>query len=48
MAKIYFTFSSMNSGKTTGLLQSAYNYVERGMSVLLLKPKLDNTVKTIS
>ena len=42
MAKIYFTYSSMNSGKTTGLLQSAYNYVERGMSVLLLKPKLDN------
>ena len=31
----------MNAGKTTTLLQSAYNYNERGMSTLVLKPALD-------
>lgn len=31
----------MNSGKSTALLQVAHNYEERGMHVLLLKPKLD-------
>lgn len=30
MAKLYFYFSAMNAGKTTTLLQSAYNYRERG------------------
>jgi len=32
----------MNAGKTTTLLQSAYNYHERGMRTLILTPKLDN------
>lgn len=41
MAKLYFYFGSMNSGKTTSLLQSAYNYNERGMRTLLLKPRID-------
>jgi len=31
MAKLYFYYSTMNAGKTTNLLQSAYNYRERGM-----------------
>ena len=31
----------MNAGKTTTLLQSAYNYHERGMRTLILTPKLD-------
>ncbi len=32
----------MNAGKTTTLLQSAYNYHERGMRTLIFTPKLDN------
>ena len=32
----------MNAGKTTTLLQSSHNYVERGMNTLLLKPKIDD------
>ena len=35
MAKLYFIYSAMNAGKTTLLLQSAYNYRERGMQVML-------------
>lgn len=42
MAKLYFSFSAMNAGKSAILLQSAYNYEERGMHTMLLKPKLDN------
>lgn len=42
MAKLYFYYSTMNAGKTTTLLQSAYNYHERGMRTLILTPKLDN------
>ena len=32
----------MNAGKTTNLLQSAYNYAERGMRTLILTPQLDD------
>ena len=35
MAKLYFIYSAMNAGKSTILLQSAYNYRERGMQVML-------------
>lgn len=42
MAKLYFYYSAMNAGKTTTLLQSAYNYRERGMRTLILAPRLDN------
>ena len=42
MAKLYFYYSSMNAGKTTTLLQSAHNYRERGMRVLILTPALDS------
>jgi thymidine kinase len=41
MAKLYFYYSAMNAGKTTTLLQSAYNYRERGMRALILAPQLD-------
>ena len=41
MAKLYFYYSAMNAGKTTTLVQSAYNYLERGMNTLVLKPKTD-------
>lgn len=42
MAKLYFYYSSMNAGKSTALLQSSYNYRERGMNTLVLAPKLDD------
>lgn len=42
MAKLYFYYSAMNAGKTTNLLQSAYNYQERGMRTLILAPQLDD------
>lgn len=42
MAKLHFYYSAMNAGKTTTLLQSSYNYNERGLSTLLLKPKIDD------
>ena len=41
MAKLYFYYSAMNAGKSTTLLQSSYNYQERGMSTLILSPELD-------
>ena len=31
MAKLYFRYGAMNSGKTTALMQVAHNYKERGM-----------------
>lgn len=46
MAKLYFYYSAMNAGKTTTLLQSAHNYRERGMRVLILTPRLDNRAGT--
>jgi thymidine kinase len=42
MAKLYFYYSSMNAGKSTALLQSSYNYRERGMNTLVLTPHLDD------
>jgi thymidine kinase len=42
MAKLYFYYSSMNAGKSTALLQSSYNYRERGMHTLVLAPNLDD------
>lgn len=42
MAKLYFYYSAMNAGKTTTLLQSAHNYQERGMRVMILTPALDD------
>lgn len=41
MAKLYFYYSSMNAGKSTALLQSSYNYRERGMNTLVLAPEFD-------
>ena len=42
MAKLYFYYSSMNAGKSTNLLQSSYNYRERGMNTLVLAPRFDD------
>jgi thymidine kinase len=41
VAKLYFRYGAMNSGKSTALLQAAFNYEERGHRVLLAKPSLD-------
>ncbi|MBG6106526.1 thymidine kinase [Frigoribacterium sp. CG_9.8] len=41
MAKLYFRYGAMNSGKSTAMLQAAYNYEERGQQVLLAKPSVD-------
>lgn len=42
MAKLYFYYSTMNAGKSTTLLQSSFNYEERGMKTLLLTAALDD------
>lgn len=42
MAKLYFNYSAMNAGKSTILLQASHNYIERGMSTLLLTARLDD------
>lgn len=41
MAKLYFRYSAMNSGKTTALIQVAHNYEERDMQVVIVKPAVD-------
>jgi thymidine kinase len=41
MAQLYFYYSAMNAGKSTSLLQSAYNYQERGMKVQLYTVAFD-------
>lgn len=41
MAKLYYRYGAMNSGKSTALMQVAHNYEERGMQVLILKPSID-------
>ena len=42
MAKLYFRFAAMNAGKSTALLQVAYNYEERGQSVDLYTAAVDD------
>lgn len=41
MAKVYFYYSAMNAGKSTVLLQSSYNYQERGMRTSIFAPAVD-------
>ena len=41
MAKLYFYYSAMNAGKSTALLQSSFNYRERGMNTLLFTAAID-------
>ena len=41
MAKLYFRYGAMGCGKTMQLLQTAFNYEERGMKVCVIKPKTD-------
>ncbi|MFC4272164.1 thymidine kinase [Sneathiella chungangensis] len=42
MAKLYFNYSTMNAGKSTTLLQSSFNYQERGMRPFLFTAALDD------
>ena len=46
MAKLYFRYGSMNSGKSTILMQVAHNYEERGMKVAVLKPGIDTKAES--
>lgn len=42
MAKLYFKYGAMDSGKSTILLQTAHNYESLGYNVFLIKPKIDD------
>ena len=42
MAKLYFSYSTMNAGKSTLLLQASYNYHERGMRTVILIAAFDD------
>lgn len=42
MAQLYFYYSAMNAGKSTSLLQSSYNYHERGMKTVIYTAEIDN------
>lgn len=48
MAKLYFRYGAMNSGKSTALMQVAYNYKERGRNPAILKPFTDTKGEGIS
>lgn len=41
MSKLYYRYGAMNCGKSTNLLQVAFNYEERGMKIIIIKPKTD-------
>lgn len=42
LAKLYFSYSTMNAGKSTLLLQASYNYRERGMRTVLFIAAFDD------
>lgn len=41
MAKLHFKYGAMNSGKSDTLIKTAYNYTERGLTVVTVKPAID-------
>lgn len=41
MAKLHFKYGAMNSGKSDTLIKTAFNYEERGLNVIVVKPKMD-------
>ena len=47
MSKLYFYYSTMNAGKTTALLQSSYNYQERGMNTMLYTAAIDDRYEVV-
>lgn len=46
--KLFFKLGSMNSGKSTILLQTAFNYQERGQRVIIAKPSVDTKSDKVS
>ncbi len=46
MAKLYFRYGAMGCGKTASLLQVAFNYKEKGMKAIVMKPKVDTKAGT--
>ena len=40
--KLYFRYGTMGSAKTALLLTQAYNFEERGMNYLCMKPIIDD------
>ena len=42
MAQLYYSYSTMNAGKSIELIKVAYNYEERGKNVLTLIPAVDD------
>jgi thymidine kinase len=41
LAKLYFRYGAMNCGKSTALIQVNYNYRERNMKTIIIKPESD-------
>lgn len=41
MSKLHFKYGAMNSGKSDTLIKTAYNYIERGLPIVVIKPSLD-------
>lgn len=41
MAKLHFKYGAMNSGKSDTLIKTAFNYQERGLRVIVVKPMID-------
>ena len=38
MAKLYFKYGAMKSGKTTDIIKTYYNYLEKDMNIIIIKP----------
>ena len=41
MSKLHFKYGAMNSGKSDTLIKTAYNYEERRLGVIVIKPGVD-------
>ena len=41
-AQLYYRYSTMNAGKSIEVIKVAYNYEERGKTVMVLVPSVDN------
>lgn len=41
MSKLHFKYGAMNSGKSDTLIKTAFNYAERGLATLTVKPSID-------
>lgn len=47
MSKLHFKYGAMNSGKSTVLINTAYNYRENELSVAVTKPSIDTKGETL-